>query len=561
MRAGSAAQNYAAADVTSPRSVAAYVVPPLFLALVVDRVVAVVRRHVLGDAEGSVWAMVGRALAVLARAFAVVLLYGLRFLLAPPSTGAGLRRVVLNATPLPAAPARRSSWPPMRSRRSTRRRDRAARAGGREQEGPPCLVVRAGRRLRRSQRTAEAAKRLAPKVDLSEGTARAYLGAILEARAGRHDRRRAVIGALLVSCSPHRRPGPVRRHHRYTALVALVAIAAAVLFYRWVLSRARRSGAGPARCGGASGSACVPVRGSPRWPSSSSAGPARLRCIHGGRIRPGLGYWARVFSPVTGYAVRLGRAQYFRRVFARREDQTLILAPQRTGKSGIIADRLLDHPGPAVVTTTRADLYLLTAGARSQRGPVYVFNPQGVGGLPSTFAFDLLAPCADLVMARRMALADRCPGQRGRIHGNLEWFENAADAAMTGCSTRRPSAATPSPTCTPGLSCKARTSRCASWPAGRGTSCWSPRCGGRSRPTGPRASIRESMALSLAWATIPQMAAAATPRPGEGFDLAEFVASNGTLYLIAAVTRTPRWRPCWPRSSAGSPWRRASSAA
>ena len=103
---GSAAQNYAAADVSSPRSVAAYVAPALFLALVVDRVVAVIRRHVLGGAEGSVWATVGRALAVMARAFAVVLLYGLRFLLAPPSTGAGLRQVVLNATPLPAAPAR-----------------------------------------------------------------------------------------------------------------------------------------------------------------------------------------------------------------------------------------------------------------------------------------------------------------------------------------------------------------------------------------------------------------------------------------------------------------------
>ena len=65
---GSAAQNYAAADVTSPRSVAAYVAPSLFLALVVDRVVAVMRRHVLGDAERSVWATVGRALAVMARA-------------------------------------------------------------------------------------------------------------------------------------------------------------------------------------------------------------------------------------------------------------------------------------------------------------------------------------------------------------------------------------------------------------------------------------------------------------------------------------------------------------
>ena len=37
----------------------------------------------------------------MAQALAVVLLYVLRFALAPPSTGAGLRRVVLNAAPLP----------------------------------------------------------------------------------------------------------------------------------------------------------------------------------------------------------------------------------------------------------------------------------------------------------------------------------------------------------------------------------------------------------------------------------------------------------------------------
>ena len=119
----------------------------------------------------------------------------------------------------------------------------------------------------------------------------------------------------------------------------------------------------------------------------------RLAALHHGRrMRPGMGFRARLFSPATAYAVRVGRAQYFRRVFARGEDQTLILAPQRTGKSGIIADRLLDHPGPAIVTSTRADLYHLTAGARSQRGPVYVFNPQHVGGLPSGFSWTSWIP-------------------------------------------------------------------------------------------------------------------------------------------------------------------------
>ena len=178
---GSAAQNYAAADVTSPRSVAAYVAPSLFLALVVDRVVAVVRRHVLGDAERSVWAAFGRGAATAVKGLGLVLLYLLRLVLAPPSTSAGLRRVVLSAAPLPE-PARRAPVP---------------LAGGETPAIDPPPVTEppelegATKRARLAwwyerdaaygDRTAAAAaaKRLAPVVDLSEGTARAYIGAIL----------------------------------------------------------------------------------------------------------------------------------------------------------------------------------------------------------------------------------------------------------------------------------------------------------------------------------------------------------------------------------------------
>jgi hypothetical protein len=47
-------------------------------------------------------------------------------------------------------------------------------------------------------------------------------------------------------------------------------------------------------------------------------------------------------------------------------------------------------------------------------------------------------------------------------------------------------------------------------------------------------SVRETIDLSLSWAVIPGLAGAVTPRRGEGFDLAEFIAGNGTLYLIAS---------------------------
>jgi hypothetical protein len=102
--AASAYMNVAAADVASPRSVAAYAIAPIALAVVVDRVVAVIRRHVLADHEPSAWSTAGRAAAAAARIAGLVLLYALRFALAAPETARGLRRMVLDAAPLPALP-------------------------------------------------------------------------------------------------------------------------------------------------------------------------------------------------------------------------------------------------------------------------------------------------------------------------------------------------------------------------------------------------------------------------------------------------------------------------
>jgi hypothetical protein len=113
---GSAAMNYGAADVSSARSVAAYVMPPVFLAIVTDRVISVVRRHMLGmEAERSAWAVIGRlALTVLAGSGKAVL-YGLRLLLAPRSTISGARTLVLLATPLPGTAAVALALDPVRA--------------------------------------------------------------------------------------------------------------------------------------------------------------------------------------------------------------------------------------------------------------------------------------------------------------------------------------------------------------------------------------------------------------------------------------------------------------
>ena len=204
----------------------------------------------------------------------------------------------------------------------------------------------------------------------------------------------------------------------YLALAALIAVTYAFLFYRRVLSRkaALRNRARALRW-----RTLLRLRPGPGYASLAELMIRWSRAaafFHGRRARPGLPWWVRLFCPTTRYAVRLGRAQYRRRLYARMEDQVLVLAPQRTGKTGIIADRIWDHPGGVLATSTRADLFLTTAARRAQLGPVHVFNPQGVGGVDSTLRWDILAPCRDL--ANGPADGDlahrRHRGQRPRQH-------------------------------------------------------------------------------------------------------------------------------------------------
>jgi hypothetical protein len=175
--AGSAIMNYAAADAASPRSVLAFCLPPVFLAVVVDRVVVSVRRHVLGMRDGrSPWAVAGR-----------IGLYGLRFLLSPWPTTTGLRRWVLVATPLPAAgapaPAKAiaaasATEPPASPRPgagTARQGTKTARflALVKDRHGPLAGIG--------LDRVSPIAAELAPEVDLDPGSARTALGKAVKA--------------------------------------------------------------------------------------------------------------------------------------------------------------------------------------------------------------------------------------------------------------------------------------------------------------------------------------------------------------------------------------------
>lgn len=108
--AASAGMNIAAADPASWRSVAAYAAAPVFLAVITDRVIAVIRQHVLLLDTESAWAPVGRAAVAVLRLGAVVALYLLRTVLAPSGTLRGLRQMVLDATPVPGTTGDRTVY-------------------------------------------------------------------------------------------------------------------------------------------------------------------------------------------------------------------------------------------------------------------------------------------------------------------------------------------------------------------------------------------------------------------------------------------------------------------
>ena len=251
---------------------------------------------------------------------------------------------------------------------------------------------------------------------------------------------------------------------------------------------------------------------------------------YGARSRPGLGLLARLTLPATEYAVRLGRAQYGRRLFAAFELHVLILAPPRTDKTGLLADRIIRHPGPVLTTSTRADLHQLTSNVRrfGGRGPVHVFNPERVGDVPSTFTWDLLGACTDELKAYKMAdwLAGSTEG-----YGDLAWFEEQGTISMSGLLL---AAAMTGATLADVYQWTQRRSheRALAALAEHGNPQLHAAVRALMEDNKTAASIRTTIARSLKWAVIPQLAAAVDRRGT--FSAREFALEGGTLHLIAS---------------------------
>jgi hypothetical protein len=252
---------------------------------------------------------------------------------------------------------------------------------------------------------------------------------------------------------------------------------------------------------------------------------------HGRRARPDLGLWARLRGPATDYAVRLGRTWYSRRCFARMEDQTLMLAPQRVGKTGILADRIIDHPGAVLCTSSRSDLYDMTAGDRAARGPISVFNPMNVGDVRSTFGWNPLDGCENPAVA-----SQRAEAFIGRLlEGDMAFWQKKA---IVGLAALLHAAA---------LSPGATIGDVYGWANRHGDQMAEEiltRAGAAGLPllatikelrlaTKAADSIRGTISEALTFVTVPSVFAAVNPLPGYGLDPVAFARECGTIYMVA----------------------------
>lgn len=260
-------------------------------------------------------------------------------------------------------------------------------------------------------------------------------------------------------------------------------------------------------------------------------GPFRA-ALTGRRVRPSMTFRQRLFSvPATSFAVYLGRAQFRKRCYARAEDQVLILAPPRTGKSGYLASRILTHDGPVVATTTRLDLFLNTAKARARMGRIHVFNPLGFGGLKSTFRFNLVDGCEDPAVAMRRAASLTGSAE---VSGEMAFWSGMASSLL---ASWLHAAALLGESMTTVLSWNSRHGEASAVKiltedpraSNELLSTLQPAL----KPGKTADSIRTTLAGSLSWLAIPSMAAAVAPAEGEGFDFGSWTGDHETVYLVA----------------------------
>jgi hypothetical protein len=252
------------------------------------------------------------------------------------------------------------------------------------------------------------------------------------------------------------------------------------------------------------------------------------------RARRSLSAWRRYWRP-SEHAFLAGRAYRLHRLLVPSEEHALVMAPPRTRKTGWLAKVILRWPGPVLATSTKTDLFALTSGVRARAGRVHVFNPQGIGSVPSTFQWDPLDGCdVPSVAIRRADAFAHAVSQKG-VEDAAFWSAKASDflraqfcaAAVGGYDLRQVALWV--------MSGDAREAQ--QILAAHGYRQWAGQLAEMdSEARRTAATVRMTMSRALAFLADPQLAQCVLPGPGAGLDIAGFLAGDQTLYLVAEAT-------------------------
>lgn len=95
------------------------------------------------------------------------------------------------------------------------------------------------------------------------------------------------------------------------------------------------------------------------------------------------------------------------RVYSSFEEGMLILGEPGRWKSSFLANQVLDHPGPALIASTKPEFWEACSELREQRGPVWLFDPTSPEQPAAEYRmrWNLVRGCRDVPVAQRRAQA------------------------------------------------------------------------------------------------------------------------------------------------------------
>jgi type IV secretion system protein VirD4 len=275
------------------------------------------------------------------------------------------------------------------------------------------------------------------------------------------------------------------------------------------------------------------------------------------RTRRSLTRWQRLNS--QAHAVYIGRVQYTLRIWVTIQEHVAIIGPPRFFKTALLARAIMAAPGPAVCTSSKPDLYNLTSGVRrlqirtglllrvpflrarlirraAHGGPIYRFNPQGIGGARcrNNVFWNPLSGCEDPSTAIRRADQLTAAVSVAGAEDASFWSGKASDGMRAILAAAAMARGADMRTVEMGAGSERQVGQAVQILARAGHEGWADQL---AELTGPAektaATVRMVMSRALAFLKDPVLAAAVTPRPGQEFDIDKFLREGGTLYMMS----------------------------